>query len=105
MELVAVRRAKIVDESLVVEPNRIDHERVTLIMPHRFAVPGWFWVGRMWHVQIYAPHIIIVLRNHRDLLRCLNEEHRLRRGKQKRWDPGRPATSRTRPHRLAGKHI
>jgi hypothetical protein len=34
MNLIGVRRAVIVDECPVVEPNRVDDQLVTFIMPH-----------------------------------------------------------------------
>src|SRR4051812_37233388 len=52
MEFVAMGRAVIVDEGPRVLRDGIDHQPLALVMPHRFSVPGWFRIRRMWNVHI-----------------------------------------------------
>jgi len=55
MQLFRVRCAKSVENGPAIDANRIDHQRVALIVPNGFSVPGWFWIRRMWHVETDVP--------------------------------------------------
>src|SRR6266545_4977137 len=105
MQLVAMRRAEIVDEGLVVEADGVDHQRVAFVVADGLAIPGWLHMGRMRHIQIDPPHIVVVLMQHPDLLGGLDEEQRLRRRQDEARNAGCPAARRARPHRLAGQHL
>src|SRR5882672_5779348 len=55
MDLGRVWRAVIVDESPVVQPNRVDDQRVAFIMADRLPVPAWCNIRRMRHIHIDMP--------------------------------------------------
>src|SRR5258708_32398629 len=103
VQLFAVRGAIVIDESLVIEANCVDHERVAFIMADRFAIPGRLWSRRMEPVDIDAPYLRVARKDHRDLFRCLEEIDRLETTvRHEGRNAGRLATrSRPLPH-LAG---
>ena len=76
VQLLGVRRAEMVDEGLGVLPDRIDDQRVALVMPDRFAVPGGFDFGRMGHVHIDMTDVRIFGRDDQDFLGRLDEIER-----------------------------
>src|SRR5258708_29937459 len=61
MEFFRVRRAGIIDIGLVVDADRINHERIAFVMPDPFASSGPLDVRRTWHVQIYPPPVKTLL--------------------------------------------
>src|SRR5258706_292390 len=64
MQLLGVGGAEVVDEALVVLPDRIDDERVAFIMADRLAVPGRLRIFRMRYVHIDAPYLVIAGKDH-----------------------------------------
>src|SRR5258706_13739968 len=63
VQLLGVRRAVIVDKALGGESDGVYHERIALVMPDRFSVPGRFRIRRMRHVEMDAPHLMVALRD------------------------------------------
>jgi len=53
----------IVEEGPVVHSDRIDHQRIALVVSDRLAVPGRPWIFRMGHVEIDAPDLLIALKD------------------------------------------
>src|ERR1700730_726106 len=45
VQLLGMWRAEIIDERLVIQPDRIDHQRVALVATDRLAVPGRSHIG------------------------------------------------------------
>src|SRR5262249_46850622 len=103
VHLAGMRRPVIVDERLIVQSNRVDDQRVTLVMAHRFAIPGWRWMRRMFYIQIDAAYPVVIMPDHPDFLGSL-DEIQLARVEQKSGDTGRPASHFAIEHRFAGKH-
>src|SRR3954462_2525984 len=99
MELVAVRRAKIVDEGACVLSDGIDHQPLAFVMPDRFSVPGWFRVLRVWNIQVDMAHGLIALADGEHFLGRLYEENRLHNTIHSDGHSGRPAARGPRVHR------
>src|SRR6202030_3743759 len=73
VHLIGMRRAVIVDESAIAQPDRVDHELVAFVMADRFAVPGRLHMLRMWYVQINVARLGVELVDVDDHLGRLNE--------------------------------
>src|SRR5207302_5034674 len=92
MQLFAVRRAEIVDVTVLLrrKPDRVDDQRVAvLIMADGFAEPGRLYVGRMLVGEEDAAHHVVALPDHPYLFRRLDEVERLRRVEQLARDAAR----------------
>ena len=76
VKLVCVWRQEIVDEGPVVQADRVNHERISLVMANGFSVPGWFHIRRMRRVQIDAADLMVQLQDHEHLFRALDDEQR-----------------------------
>src|SRR5215475_10227503 len=80
VEFLCVRRTEGIDVMILAarEPDRVDHERVpALVMADGFAEPGWLDMFRMLVGEIDAAREMIALPYHPDLVRSLEEIHRL----------------------------
>src|SRR5208282_5054394 len=77
MHLVGVRRAVIVDEGAVIEPDGVDDQLVPFVMPDRFAIPRRLYMFRMRHVQVHAAGLRVELVDDQDLFGGLDEMNRL----------------------------
>jgi len=73
VNLVGVRRAVIVDERPVIEPDGIDDQLVAFVVTDGFAVPRRRHLLRMRHVQIDVPYLGIELVDDDDHLGRLDE--------------------------------
>src|SRR5258706_12115506 len=100
-----MRGAIIVDESLVVEADGIDDERIALVMANRFSVPGGFWIGGMRRIQPDMPLFIVPRKDHRDLPRRLQDEQSAPEQHIEARTPARLAGGTRREGELAGEHL
>src|SRR6516165_3110590 len=76
MQLFGVRRAIDIENGLGVLANRIDHQRVALIMAYRFSGPGGFRIRRMRHIEIDVPNLVCGLLLEKNNLRRLKDHER-----------------------------
>src|SRR5215471_11809250 len=76
MQLFAVRRAINIENGPGVLANRIDHQRVALVMAYRFSGPGGFRIRRMRYIEIDVPDLVAALLDHHHLLRPLQDQER-----------------------------
>ena len=61
VQLRGVRRAEIVDQGLLRNPDRIDNQRVAFVMADRFSIPGRPRFLGMRHVQLDVTKLMIAL--------------------------------------------
>ena len=73
MELVGVRRAVKIEECVGVLRNRVDDERVALVMSDRFSVPRRLRIFQMGNVEIDPADLLIALVDHPHHFRRLHE--------------------------------
>ena len=106
MDLARVRRAIIVDEGPVVQPDRVDDQRVAFVMADRLAVPAGRRMRRMRHIQIDMPCHRILLDDHQNLFGTLDEINRDdARIDQEAGNASRPAPLPRDERDLSGEHL
>src|SRR5439155_8318278 len=84
MQFVRVWRPEVVDVGFVIHADRVNHQRVALVMSDRFAEPTRGNMFRMWHIQIDVTGIKVFLIDHKDHCWGLDEVKRLHWMEQKR---------------------
>src|SRR3981081_486022 len=100
-----MRRAVIVEKSLVVEADSIDDERIALVMADRFSVPGGFWIDGVRGIQPDVPLFIVSRKDHRDLPRRLQDEQSTPEQHVEARNAARLAGGTRREGELPGEHF